>query len=94
MYTPKTDKKMKGDTLPKTHDLWGITVLILGGIDVIVFFHFSGSSCCNVWVLMETKPLVVELLVLVLVLLVDVVEVLVTPLAGNQRNHGGTFAEN
>lgn len=39
-------------------------------------------------VLMETKALVVELLVLVLVLLVDVVEVLVTPeMAGNQGNH-------
>ena len=37
---------------------------------------------------METKALVVELLVLVLVLLVDVVEVLVTPeMAGNQGNH-------
>lgn len=50
MFTPKTAKKLKGDTIPKTHDFGGYhIVLILGGIDVIVFFHFSGSSCCNTW---------------------------------------------
>ena len=52
MYTPKTAKKLKGDTLPKTHEFSGINWGIdFGGysIDVTLFFHFSGSSCCNVW---------------------------------------------
>lgn len=79
MYTPKTAKKLKGDGYH--------IVLILGGIDVILFFPFFWIFLLQRVVLMETKALVVELLVLVLVLLVDVVDVLVTPeMAGNQGN--------
>lgn len=89
MYTPKTAKKLKGDTLPKTHEFSGINWGIdFGGYRCHIVFPFFWIFLLQRVVLMETKALVVELLVLVLVLLVDVVEVLVTPeMAGNQGNH-------